>query len=82
MLYGNANAGGSRDIAEFLRRGKTDMSPKELLYIADAMGHCQFMKTSCDQTAGQLQDAELKACAQQMAAKQQELFGNFMQLMG
>ncbi len=56
------------------------MSPKELLYIEDAMGHAKFMQTKCQETAQQLQDAELKNCVQQMAAKQQELFTQFFGL--
>ena len=52
------------------------MSPKELLYIEDA----KFMQTKCQETAQQLQDAELKNCVQQMAAKQQELFNQFFGL--
>ena len=51
------------------------MSPKELLYIEDALGHAKFM-----QTAQQLQDAELKNCVQQMATKYQDLFNQFYQL--
>lgn len=56
------------------------MSPKELLYIEDALGHVKFLQTKCQETAGQLQDAELKNCVQQMASKQQELFQQFYQL--
>lgn len=56
------------------------MSPKELLYIEDALGHVQFLKTKYEETAQQLQDAELKNCVQQMAAKQQQLFQQFYQL--
>jgi hypothetical protein len=56
------------------------MSPKELMYIEDALGHEKFLQTKCQETAGQLQDAELKNCVQQMAAKHQELFNQFYQL--
>lgn len=56
------------------------MSPKELLYIEDALGHVQFLQTKCQETAQQLQDAELKSCVEQMAAKQQQLFQQFYQL--
>lgn len=56
------------------------MSPKELLYIEDALGHVQFLQTKCQETAQQLQDAELKNCVEQMAAKQQQLFQQFYQL--
>ena len=56
------------------------MSPKELMYIEDALGHEKFLQTKCQETAGQLEDAELKNCVQQMAAKHQELFNQFYQL--
>ena len=29
------------------------MSPKELLYIEDALGHAKFMQTKCQETAQQ-----------------------------
>ncbi len=56
------------------------MSPKELLYIEDALGHAKFMQTKCQETAQQLQDTELKNCVQQMATKHQDLFNQFYQL--
>ena len=56
------------------------MSPKELLYIEDALGHTQILKTVCKDTAQKLQDAQLKTFVEQMANKQQELFGQFYQL--
>ena len=56
------------------------MSPKELLYIEDALGHAKFMQTKGQETAQQLQDAELKNCVQQMATKHQDLFNQFYQL--
>ena len=56
------------------------MSPKELLYIEDALGHAKFMQTKCQETAQQVQDAELKNCVQQMATKHQDLFNQFYQL--
>ena len=36
------------------------MSPKELLYIEDALGHEQQMKKSCTDFANQLQDVQPK----------------------
>ena len=56
------------------------MSPKELLYIEDALGHAQFMQTKCNDIAQQLQDNELKTCVQQLATKNPELFGQFFNL--
>lgn len=56
------------------------MSPKELLYIEDALGHEQFLKTQCQEAVNNLQDAELKNFAQQLMNKHQELFSQFYQL--
>ena len=42
------------------------MSPKELLYIEDALGHAQHMEKKCRQCATQIQDEELK----QLGAKE------------
>lgn len=56
------------------------MSPKELLYIEDALGHEQFSITQCKNAAQSLQDPELKAYAQQMVNKHQQTFSQFYQL--
>ncbi len=56
------------------------MSPKELQYIEDALGHEQFLTNQCRQAAGQLTDPELKNCVNQLLAKHQELFNRFYQL--
>ena len=56
------------------------MSPKELQYIEDALGHEQFLTKQCRQAAGQLSDPELKNVVNQMLAKHQELFSRFYQL--
>ena len=42
------------------------MSPKELQYIEDALGHEQFMTTQCQDAARQLTDPELKNCVNQL----------------
>ena len=36
------------------------MSPKELLYLEDALGYEQFLKSQCQEAVQQLQDADLK----------------------
>lgn len=56
------------------------MSPKELMYIEDALGHEQFLKTQCQEAAQNLQDGELKNYAQQLLNKHQQLFNNFYNL--
>ncbi|WP_200814933.1 hypothetical protein [Scatolibacter rhodanostii] len=56
------------------------MSPKELLYIEDALGHEEFCITQCKNVVQNLQDGELKQCAQQLCEKHQTLFGQLYQL--
>lgn len=50
------------------------MSPKELLYIEDALGHEEQMKTSCSDFISQLQDPDLKNFVQNLCNKHQETF--------
>ncbi len=56
------------------------MSPKELLYLEDALGHEKFLKTQCQEAVGQLSDPDLKNYVQQLLTKHQELFGQLYQL--
>ena len=56
------------------------MSPKELQYIEDALGHEQFLQTQCREAAQQLTDPELKNCVNQMLTKHQDIFERFFQL--
>ncbi len=56
------------------------MSPKELLYIEDALGHEKFFMTQCQEAVQKLQDKELQQYAQQMYGKHQEIFGKFYNL--
>ena len=53
------------------------MTPKELLYIEDALGHEQFFGSKCAETAAKLQDPELRACVEQMATTHKKIFQNF-----
>ena len=56
------------------------MSPKELLYIEDALGHEKFLITQCQQAAAALTDPALRSCAQRMQSAHQDLFNQFYQL--
>ena len=56
------------------------MSPKELLYIEDALGHTQFLLSQCRAAAGQLTDPVLKQQAQQLICDNQKLFDAFYNL--
>lgn len=57
------------------------MSPKELLYIEDALGHEKQMKTSCSDFAAQIQDAELRTFVQGLCSKHEESFNRFYSLL-
>ena len=56
------------------------MSPKELNYIEDALGHEKFLKTQCQEAAKNLQDGELKSCVEQLSQKHQQIFDSFYNL--
>lgn len=56
------------------------MTPKELLYIEDALGHTKFLMTQCSLAANQLTDPQLKRQAQQLINENQKLFTNFLNL--
>jgi len=56
------------------------MSPKELQYIEDALGHEQFLLSQCRQAVSGLSDPELKNTVSQLASKHQELFNRFYSL--
>ena len=58
-----------------------NMSPKELLYIEDALGHTQQIKNVCTDFSTQLQDTELSNFVQQIAQKQQQVFEKFYGLL-
>ncbi len=57
------------------------MSPKELSYIEDALGHEKFLKTQCQEAVKNLRDQELKTCVQQLEEKHDQIFTNFYNLM-
>ena len=56
------------------------MSPKELLYIEDALGHTRFLMTQCREAANTLTDPVLKQQAQQLVGDNQKLFDAFYKL--
>ncbi len=56
------------------------MSPKELQYIEDALGHEQFLTSQCQQAVSQLTDPELKNTVNQLLCKHKEIFNRFYQL--
>ena len=56
------------------------MSPKELMYIEDALNHETFLMTQCQQAAQALQNPELKQYVNQLANQHQQLFQKLYQL--
>ena len=56
------------------------MSPKELLYVEDALGHTQFLMNQARGAANTLQDPVLKQQAQQIVNTNQQLFTKFLNL--
>ncbi len=56
------------------------MSPKELLYVEDALNHEKFLKTQCQQAMDALTDPALKTCVQNIMTKHQQIFRSFYQL--
>ena len=57
------------------------MSPKELLYIEDALGHTKEMQTACTDFSSQLQDADLKAFTAELSNRFQDCFTIFYSLL-
>ncbi len=56
------------------------MTPKEVLYVEDALGHAQFLKTQCQDAVDALQDPNLKRQAQQWLQENQNIFRSFYSL--
>ena len=58
------------------------MTQKELLYIEDALGHVQTMKTTFNSLAAQLKDSDLKSFVQSLADQNGQSFSKFYSLIG
>ncbi|MBQ9467421.1 MAG: hypothetical protein IJU52_00235 [Clostridia bacterium] len=57
------------------------MSPKELMYIEDALNHAQFLETQCKTAASQTSDPQLKNELTKMAETHRRTFETFFTLM-
>lgn len=57
------------------------MTSKELQYVEDALGHEKFFQQKCSEAMSSLNDAHLRACVQQMAAKHQQIFSSLYGLL-
>ena len=58
------------------------MSPKELLYIEDTLGHEKQIKTTCQESLANLTDNDLKDFVMNIGAKHSECFNKFYGLLG
>ena len=58
------------------------MSPKELLYIEDALGHEKQIKATCQDSANQLEDKALATFVQSVAERHTACFNKFYGLVG
>lgn len=68
-------------ILEMLFSGGDIMTSKELLYIEDALGHENFMKSCSQKTSAQLKDPTLSAYVGELEKKHTELFNKFFNLL-
>ncbi len=57
------------------------MTSKELLYVEDALGHEQFMKSCSKKTSEQLTDANLSNYMKELEQKHNEIFNKFLNLL-
>ena len=57
------------------------MTSKELLYVEDALGHENFMKSCIKKTSEILVDPELSAYIGELEQKHTELFDKFLNLL-
>ena len=56
------------------------MTPKEILYVEDALSHAQFLAQQSQNAVNMLQDTSLKQQAQQLLNKNQQIFQQFYSL--
>ena len=57
------------------------MSPKELIYIEDALGHDVQIKATCADAVSNLEDNELKSFVNEIAQSHAQCFNRFYGLL-
>ena len=57
------------------------MTDKELLYIEDALGHEQYFRTKCQETAQNLSDPDLKRTVEDLTSRHAQIFRQFYSLL-
>ena len=53
------------------------MTERELMYIEDALGHLEFLKTQSQNAANSLQDGVLRSRAQEINRRSATIFDRF-----
>ena len=61
-------------------KGGNKMSPKELLYVEDALAHTKFMKEKCTHAASQVTDENLKQLIDDVANRNKKMFDDIYHL--
>ena len=56
------------------------MTPKEILYVEDALGHAQFLTQQNQAASNTLTDPALKKLSQQLVSKNTTIFQSFYAL--
>ena len=56
------------------------MTPKEILYVEDALGHAQFLTQQNEAATNTLTDPALKKLSQQLVSKNTTIFQSFYAL--
>lgn len=57
------------------------MTSKELLYVEDALGHENFMKSCSKKTSSKLTDPALSSYIAELEQKHSDLFNKFLNLL-
>jgi len=58
------------------------MSPKELLYIEDTLGHEKQIKATCNESAKNLEDTDLQSFVMSVGKSHSDTFNKFYGLLG
>ena len=81
LFFTVAHGNNIKGESQISRKSEESMTPKELLYIEDALGHHQQLQTSMKDMAGQLNDPKLKSFVEDLASKQGQSFQQFFMLL-
>jgi len=57
------------------------MTAKELLYVEDVLGHAEYFRTQCRETASSLRDPELRRCVEDLEKSNDQIFQSFYGLL-